>query len=65
MFSRFCSRGNGLLATQRSIILSRVAGCFSTDAASTGRLLQLNDLSNIAEATKKVKGFVIHARSID
>jgi len=30
------------------------AASFSTDATMTGRLLQLNDLSNIDEATKKV-----------
>ena len=60
MFSRVCCRGNGLLATQRSTILSRVTACFSTDAASTGRLLQLNDLNNIAEATKKVRGLVMY-----
>ena len=31
------------------------AASFSTDATMTGRLLQLNDLSNIDEATKKVR----------
>ena len=62
MFARLCRGiGNGCGSVQslrRNQNITSQWSAFSTDVTMTGRLLQLNDLGNISEATKKVRALI-------
>jgi hypothetical protein len=59
MFARLCrgigSGSGSIQSLRRNQNITSQWSTFSTDVTMTGRLLQLNDLGNISEATKKVR----------